>query len=290
MSTLARKTMEHPYAGTRDRNRADQSRITASRGNTFAIYLVHLLRRSSRSTLIWALAVAAYGAVIVAAFPSLGSAVDVSSYPTGIREALNITAMDQIEPFLMTELFGYLPLVLAFLPMTVFAAALAGAEERGSLDVLLGTPLPRRHLVLSTFLATAINLLVISIVLGGILWLTSLAVDAGLAFSDAMAGALSVWPITLALGSVALLLSAVLRQRSQALGIAAGVMFAMYVLDLLSRLVDGLSWARYLSAFHYYGMAIQDGLSWGGAILLLVAAVVLAAVATALFDRRDIYA
>jgi len=290
MSTLIRKTQPHPFASEHLRGQERPARITASRGNTFAVYLTHLLRRSSRSTLIWALAVAAYGAVIVAAFPSLGSAVDVSSYPTGIREALNITAMDQIEPFLETELFGYLPLVLAFLPMTVFAAALAGAEERGSLDVLLGTPLPRRHLVLSTFLATAINLLVISIVLGAVLWLTSLAVGAELAFSAAMAGAIAAWPITLALGSVALLLSAVLRQRSQALGIAAGVMFVMYVLDLLSRLVDGLAWARYLSAFHYYGSAIQDGLSWGGAILLLAVAVVLAAAATALFERRDIYA
>ena len=105
-----------------------------------------------------------------------------------------------------------------------------------------------------------------------------------------MAGAIATWPITLALGSVALLLSAVLRQRSQALGIAAGMMFAMHVLDLLSRLVDDLSWARYLSAFHYYGTAIQDGLSWGGAILLLAVAAVLVATATALFERRDIYA
>lgn len=289
MSTLARNISLPESAGTAQATARARS-ITSGRGNTLAIYLEHLLRRSSRSTLIWAISVAAYGAMIVAAFPSLSGAVDINAYPKALREAMNITSMSQIAPFLSTEIFSYLPLVLAFLPMMAFAGAIAGAEERGSLDVLLGTPLPRRHLVTANFIATAVSLFVISAFLGFVLWLTSLSVDAGLSLAKAMAGSLAISPIALALGSVALLFSSLFRQRSRALGLGAGVMFAMYMLDLLSKLVDSLSWMRYLSAFHYYGNAIVDGISWGGTALLLAASLLLAGLAIAMFERRDVFA
>ncbi|MGI8404959.1 MAG: ABC transporter permease subunit [Thermomicrobiales bacterium] len=289
MSTLARNIPLSETTGTAQSTSRARS-ITSSRGNTLAIYLEHLLRRSSRSTLIWAISVAAYGAMIVAAFPSLSGAVDINAYPRAVREAMNITSMSQIAPFLSTEILSYLPLVLAFLPMMVFAGAIAGAEERGSLDVLLGTPLPRRHLVIANFIATAVNLLVVSAFLGLVLWLTSLSVDAGLSLAKAMAGSLAVAPIALALGSVALLFSSLFRQRSRALGLAVGVMFAMYMLDLLSKLVDGFSWMRYLSAFHYDGNAIVDGISGGGTIILLATSLLLAGLAIAMFERRDVFA
>ena len=289
MSTLAQNI---PLPGTvgATQPKARARSITSSRGNTLAVYLGHLLRRTSRSTLIWAISVAAYGALIVAAFPSLSGAVDINAYPTSVKEALNITSMSQIEPFLSTEIFSYLPLVLAFLPLTMFAAAIAGAEERGSLDVLLGTPLPRRHLVITNFITAAIDLFVISVFLGIVLWITSKGVDAGLSLADAMAGSLAVAPVALALGSVALLFSSLFRQRSLALGLGAGVMFVMYMLDLLSKLVDNLSWMRYLSAFYYYGNAVVDGVFWGGAIVLLAASLLLAGLAIVMFERRDVFA
>jgi ABC-type transport system involved in multi-copper enzyme maturation permease subunit len=47
---------------------------------------------------------------------------------------------------------------------------------------------------------------------------------------------------------------------------------------------------RYVSAYHYYGNAIVEGIWWPGVAMLLVATAVLVAVAVILFNRRDIYA
>ena len=71
-------------------------------------------------------------------------------------------------------------------------------------------------------------------------------------------------------------------------GSVAGVLVAMYVLDLIGRLDPDLSGVRYFSVFKYYGNAIEDGidpLAFGGVVLV---ATLLAAVGSVLFDRRDI--
>lgn len=288
MSTAARSATHQESPGE-SQSPAPARSITSSRGNTFAVYLGHLLRRTSRSTLIWTLAIAAYGALIVAIYPS-SKGTDLSAYPEALRETFNMTSMDVVEPYLSAQIFSYLPLVLAFLPMTTFAAAIAGAEERGALDVLLGTPLPRRHLVITNFVSGAVNLLLIVIVLGGVLWLGGLGVDAELSLGEALAGALAVWPVALALGSVALFLSAMVRQHSRALGLSIGVMFGMYALNVVSKLADRAAWLQYFSVFHYYGNAVQDGIFWVGTLALLGSSLMLAGAAIVMFERRDVFA
>jgi ABC-2 type transport system permease protein len=264
--------------------------VSASRGNTFVIYLVHLLARSRRSTLIWAISLAAYGALIVSVFPSVQGTMDISTYPDAMLEAFDITTMDQIEPYLTGQVLSYLPLVVSFIPIMMFSGALAGAEERGSLDVLLGTPLPRRHLVLTTALTAAVNLALVLLALAAANWLTSLAVDAGLALGDSLAGSLAAWPAGMALGGIALVLSASLHQRGKVTGFAIGAMFGMYALYVVSKLVDSLDWLKWLSVFHYYGNAIEDGVYWIGFAVLSAFAIAMVALAVRLFERRDIYA
>jgi ABC-2 type transport system permease protein len=277
-------------ASLRHTRHGDTSRtISSGKGETFTIYLGHLLSQTRRGMLIWLASLAAYGALIVSIFPSMKDTLSTTEYPEALQEAFSMNDLTRIESFLTAEIFSYLPLVVAFIPIMFFAGALAGAEERGSLDVLLGTPLPRRHLVLTTFLAGAINLFLVLAGLAAGLWLTSLAVDAGLSLGDAAAGALAAWPTGLAIGSVALLASAVLRQRSKVLGLAIGVMFAMYALFVVSKLVDGLGWLKWFSAFHYYGSAVEDGVYWLGVAVLLAASAVLVAIAVNRFERRDIY-
>lgn len=276
--------------GAAHRETAVAPRITSSRGNTFLTYLGHLLGRTRRGMLIWAVSVAAYGALIVATFPSVQGTMDISAYPEAMLEAFNITTMDRIEPYLTGQVFSYLPLVVAFIPIMLFGGALAGAEERGSLDVLLGTPLPRTHLVLTTVVTAAINLFLVLLALGVANWLTSLAVDANLSLTAALRGALATWPAGMALGSIALLGSAVFHQRGRVTGIAIGAMFGMYALYVVSKLVDSLAWLKWLSAFHYYGNAIEDGVSWTGMAVLLAFTAVMIVLAVRIFNRRDIYA
>jgi ABC-2 type transport system permease protein len=267
---------------------ATQTRAAEPRG-TFLISTRQALRGLTRSGLFWGVGLALYPVMLVAIFPSLKGAVDVSTYPQGLRDALGITDMSHIRPFLQVEFISYLPLVLAFYPMTVLAGTIAGAEERRWLDVLLGNPVSRRTVVLGAMAALAVVPFAILVGDAVVMWIFARLLDIDLSLSASLQGMLANWPIGLAFGAVALAVSATVRSRAAALGIAAAVMFGFYLLNLLATLVSGVAWLKWLSAFHYYGSPMTEGLFWGGAVVLLIAAGVLTAVAVAAFERRDIY-
>src|SRR3712207_6870721 len=58
-----------------------------------------------------------------------------------------------------SDLSFLVPLALAFFPILASAGAIAGAEERGTMDVLLSNPIPRWQLVAGSFAATGLSLL-----------------------------------------------------------------------------------------------------------------------------------
>src|SRR3569623_2914117 len=132
----------------------------------------------------------------------------IEAYPKGILEAFGITDLRNPTNYLQSQFLGLAPLALSFFPILALANAIAGAEERGTIDVLLGNPLPRWQLVAGSFLATALSLLGICAFVGLITWATATLVDVDLSWREITAGVLTLWPITIAFGSLALLCSA----------------------------------------------------------------------------------
>jgi len=166
----------------------------------------------------------------------------------------------------------------------------AGAEERGRLDILLGNPIPRWNLIIGTFVVAASYLLVMSFVLGVVVWCIASLLNLELSLEQAMRATFTLWPTSLAFSALALAMSTIVRQRSLALGIPAAIVFLMYLLNVMGRLAPGISWVKYASAYNYYGTAIVDGIWWNGMIVLLSATVALLIFAVVSFNRRDIYA
>jgi len=70
--------------------------------------------------------------------------------------------------------------------------------------------------------------------------------------------------------------------------IAAGTLVAMYVVDLVGKISPELKPYRIVSAFKYYGSAVQNGIDLSHVLALVAVAVVFSAVGALLFDRRDI--
>ena len=54
-------------------------------------------------------------------------------------EAFGVTDLGDPANYLHSQVFGLAPLALSFFPILALANAIAGAEERGTIDVLLGT-------------------------------------------------------------------------------------------------------------------------------------------------------
>lgn len=261
------------------------------RPNSLAIYTRHLIGRHRRSGIFWAVGVSIYIALLIVSYPAFRDSglLALENYPETIVEALGITDLTTIGPFLDVRVFSTLPLVLGFFPVMTFAGAIAGAEERGSLDILLGNPIPRRHVVLANWLALALILLAVLLVVALVSWGSGRLINVGLGVVDALRASLNLFPITMAFGTLALALSTWLRSRGAVIGISFAVMFLMYLFDTIGRISPTLAGLRWASAFRFYGSAITNGIDWRFAILLLGISVALLALAVVLFDRRDIY-
>ena len=259
--------------------------------STLMVYLGYRFRTELRAGMFWLIGVCIYAGLIVTIYPSVRNAINLSELPPNLRLAFNLANFTELAGFLSAQLLGViLPILLPFFGMISLSFVVAGAEERGRLDLVLANPLPRRSLVLASWIVTAVWLLLISLATGLTIVVVAQARGVGIPFWTAIGATFTLWPISLAFSSLALLLSCLVRQRSTALGVAGALVLISYLDLVIGRLVGTVGWLRYISAFNYYGTAAITGIWWGGVAVLLVASLILLLLAIVAFDRRDIYA
>ena len=265
----------------------------APRGTLLAL-VSHTVRMQSRAVIIWGAALGLYSAAMVASFTAIeGSAEQldqlIQAYPKGMMEAFGVTDLGDPANYMHSQVFGLAPLALAFFPIMALANAVAGAEERGTIDVLLGNPLPRWQLVAGNFGATAFSLLAIAGIVGLLTWGTAVLVDVELSARQVAEAVLNLWPVCLLFGSVALLCSASFHRRGLAIAIPAFALFGLYLIDTVGRASTDLEDLRPASVFYYYGSAIENGIDPTDSLGITAVALVLVLLAALVFRRRDIY-
>jgi len=260
--------------------------------------ILHTSRSQVRSVVIWGVALGLLSLVTVAFFPSLadqGQQLNelMESYPPEMRELFGIgegTDLSTIEGFLASQVFSFMaPLALAFFPILASAGAIAGAEERGTIDVLLGNPVPRWQLVVGNFVATAISTVGIVAILGLFTWVPAVLLDVDLSLEKTAEATLNLWPLCMFFGGLAMLCSALFHRRVLAIAIPGFVLVATYFINALGETVEDLESAQPLTVFHYYGSAIEAGIDWSNFSGVTLAALFLVFLATLAFGRRDIY-
>jgi ABC-2 type transport system permease protein len=275
--------------------RRTHERRTHGRGSSRTLFalVVHTVRLQRRGALIWGVVLGLYSAAIVATFPTFGDVEQMDqlmqAYPEGMREAFNIEDMGTPEGFLDSQVFSLAPLALAFFAILACAGAIAGAEERGTIDVLLGNPLPRWQLVVGNLLATALSLLGVVAAVGFFTWGTAVLVDVDLPLRTTAEAVINLWPICLFFGGLALLCSALFHRRALAVAIPGVLLFATYLVDVLGRVSDELEDLRPASVFYYYGSAIKGGIDWGNFVGVTLVTILFVLLAVLAFGRRDIY-
>jgi ABC-2 type transport system permease protein len=255
-----------------------------------ALAATHLADRR-RSLFAWGLPLGLMSAFIVAIFPSVEDSIGkaVSDYPPALREAFGIGELANVEQYLHAEMLSLIvPLALGYLAVRAAASGLSGAAETGRLDVLLSAPVSRSRLCAAGFLATAVELAAVLAVSWGLTMAGSTIAGAGLDAGPAAAGFASVWPLALLFAGLGIVVCGFSLRTSVVTGSVAGILVAMYVVDLIGKLDPGLDWVRYASVFKYYGNAIEDGIEPLAFLGVSAAAVLLAALGAWLFDRRDL--
>jgi len=230
-------------------------------------------------------------------YPSVADVPELNKFFEEMPEALARSFMGDVadytspEGYLNTEMFGF-TIPLLFLVFTVGrgAGAVAGEEEKGTLELLLSYPLLRHRLVADKFLA----MLVVTTVLTVAIWIAAL-VGAAVVDMDIRVWSLAQITVSAALlglvfGAFSLALGSATGKRNTTIGVTGSIALAAYLLNALAPLVDWLEPARRFSPFYYYNSA--DPLSNGldpvhvGVLIGLVAAFL--AVALFTFGRRDL--
>lgn len=255
--------------------------------------VLSLLRDRRRALLAWGLPIGLMSAFIVAIFPSVEDALGkaIRDYPSELKEAFGIGELATVEQYLEAEMLSLIvPLAVGYLAARSVASGLSGAAESGRLDVLLSAPISRHRLVGASFAATAVELASVLVVSLLLTMLGSWLAGAGLAFGPALAGFANVWPLALLFAGLGIVVTGFSLRTSVVTGSVAGVLVAMYVMDLIGRLDAGLDWIRYGSVFKYYGNAIENGIDPVAFVGVTAAAVALVVLGAWLFERRDLAA
>jgi ABC-2 type transport system permease protein len=239
--------------------------------------------------------VAGIGAMYGAFWPTVNTPAmqdALSSYPEGLLEAMNYTDLTSAAGYVGSSVYGLLAaLLVAVFAIASGARAVAGDEEAGTLDLLLAYPVSRVRAALQRFAALAAALVLI----GAALWLTMLAISApadlaGITPGEFAAATLQLVLFGACLGAVAFAVGAATGRRAPALAAGAGVAVLAYLASGALPQVEGLSWTRNVSPWHWFlgGDPLVNGLQVGDSLLLLAVAAALVAYGTWAFGRRDV--
>lgn len=255
------------------------------------------LRERRRSLVWWTLGLALLLAINVAFYPSVRDDQALSDYakdlPESVRALFAGGELDLSSPagYLNSQVYALTaPLLILIFSIAAGAAAVAGEEERGTLELILTHPVQRRDYVLQRFVALTALVAVMTVVLLATVALTSWLVDLNIAFGRLVSASVSVGLLATLFGTLALAVGALSSGRAKAIAVAAGLAVASWVFDGLAQAVDFLEpWRTLLPYYHALGQnPLREGAQWVGWAILAAATLVLAAAAAAGLERRDI--
>ena len=244
-----------------------------------------------RAFVWWSLGVVALVLVNIAFYPSIKGNEQydqlLEDYPE-VVQAFFGTDLTSPAGYLYSQLFSLLvPLVLMIYVVGGGARAIAGEEEAGTLDLLLSLPISRTRLVVEKAVAIAVQLALLSVVLFASIALPGPLFELDIGLGNLAAAVVGSYLLALLYGFLALLVGSATGSRSVAIGVAAALAVAAYMLNALGQTVDLLEPWRILSPFEHVGDPLREGLG-GGALVLAALALLAAAAAPWLFSRRDV--
>lgn len=257
--------------------------------------------RRGRMLLFWLVVVAvAYGGFVAAFFPTMRSNVAqmeeiLKIYPQAFKVAFGMEgSLADPGTFFTTYVGSLLWPVLAAVAGIILATRPTGTDvDRGWVDLPLSSPLSRQGYLGSAIVVQVVALAAVAVtMILGFLAVGSL-VGAGFDWGRFSLVTVPAFAFGAAIAGVTTLLAVITLSRRIAGGLAAGILIAMYLLNVIAGLQPDLASLARLSIFHYFAAKpiIDQGVFPAGDVLLL-GGIGLAAWLISLwaFRRRDLAA
>ena len=256
------------------------------------------LRRSRILGAGLALVVLVYGGLIAALYPILlANTTMIEDYmklfPKEFMAAFGMTgSLADPGVFFTTYIGSFLwPVVAAIAAIVLATRPTAADADRGWADITLATPLTRGRYLGAGILGQVVILAGLALVtVGGILTVGTL-VGAGFDAGRFLAAGAVLWLFACAMAGVTSLVAVITLSRGAAAACTAGLLIAMYLLNVVAQVQPDLVWLGNLSAFRYSGVGalIDTGTpDWVGVGVFAVVAVVGWVASLVLFRRRDL--
>ncbi|MDH3729913.1 MAG: ABC transporter permease [Acidimicrobiia bacterium] len=253
---------------------------------------------SRRAMIGWMIGTALAALLVVAIYPIIRDTPEIldllESYPEAMLEMFGIDDIDSYTSppgFLETQLFStYVPLIFLIFAIGRGVSVLAGEERDRTLDVLLANPVSRERVILEKAAAIAALIAVLGAVVFVVVLSGSLLYEGWPSVVNLVSAVISAILMGLTYGWLALAAGAVTGRRGMAMGVAAGLAVATYIINGVAPLVEGLEWAVNLSPFNYYldHNPLQNGFHLGNAAVLAGLCALFLGVAVWGFRRRDV--
>jgi ABC-2 type transport system permease protein len=244
----------------------------------------------------WGIGLGVMTAVTILIYPSFQHLGELDGFVKSLPPAMQKmiggqTGLSVPEEFLNIKLFdSWLPIILAVFSILQCAAAIAGEEENGTIDLLLANPVTRRRIVLEKFAATGVAVVAITVFIGAGIVFGILVTGLDASIGRLIWATVNMVPVALVFGAMGLVGSCVFHRRRPASGIAIVILIASYFVYALSPLTDAVRPWLTLSLFHYYRKTNPIGHDVELISLFLFAGLLLGllAVAVAAFRRKDL--
>jgi ABC-2 type transport system permease protein len=255
------------------------------------------LRDQRRAMLWWSLGLGAITFVTLLFYPAIRDLPELTNLYKQLPEALlklfagQFTDFTSPAGYLNTQLFVLMvPLLFIIFAITLGSGAIAGEEDRGTLEFLLSHPLARWRVVLEKFAAMALATSVLALVCWVTLVIGTRIVSMEIGLGRLAEVTLSSALLGLAFGTLALALGCATGKRTVSVGIASAVGVAAYFLNSLAPLVDALESLQKASPFYFYIGAdpLTNGLNLLHVGILASLTVGLLAYGAAALERRDL--
>ncbi len=266
--------------------------------STTAVRPLPLFRRSLqeswRGLLGWMLGLAAVVGMYLPLYPSIGGNPEfiaiIDSLPPELVAALNYDQITSGAGYTQGTVYGLLGFALITIAAVSWgSAAIAGDEERGTLELVLAHGVGRAQLVMERLAAVAVKLIVLALWVSVLVLALNEPSGLGLEVSGIVAGGLALLGSGLVTATAGIALGALTGRRRWATGAAAGVAVLGYALSAIANQSDDLEWLRSISpyAWAFYSEPLANGVDVSLAALFAMAALA-GLVGVFAFRRRDI--